>query len=34
VGDDYQTIYAFTGDSPEHLLQFTRRFPGATVVRL
>ena len=34
VGDDYQTIYAFTGASPEHLLQFTRRFPGATVVRL
>ena len=34
MGDDYQTIYAFTGASPEHLLQFTRRFPGATVVRL
>ena len=34
VGDDYQTIYAFTGASPEHLLQFTTRFPGATVVRL
>ena len=34
VGDDYQTIYAFTGASPEHLLEFTRRFPQATVVRL
>ena len=34
VGDDYQTIYAFTGASPEHLLDFTRRFPHATVVRL
>jgi DNA helicase-2/ATP-dependent DNA helicase PcrA len=34
VGDDYQTIYAFTGASPEHLLGFTERFPNATVVRL
>jgi DNA helicase II / ATP-dependent DNA helicase PcrA len=34
VGDDYQTIYAFTGASPEHLLTFTERFPDATVVRL
>jgi ATP-dependent DNA helicase UvrD/PcrA len=34
VGDDYQTIYAFTGASPEHLLEFKRRFPHATVVRL
>ncbi|MBI3647598.1 MAG: ATP-dependent DNA helicase UvrD2 [Actinobacteria bacterium] len=34
VGDDYQTIYAFTGASPEHLLGFTERFPDATVVRL
>jgi DNA helicase-2/ATP-dependent DNA helicase PcrA len=34
VGDDYQTIYAFTGASPQHLLGFTRRFPHATVVRL
>jgi DNA helicase II / ATP-dependent DNA helicase PcrA len=34
VGDDYQTIYAFTGASPEHLLGFTRRFPEATVIRL
>jgi DNA helicase-2/ATP-dependent DNA helicase PcrA len=34
VGDDYQTIYAFTGASPEHLRTFTERFPNATVVRL
>jgi DNA helicase-2/ATP-dependent DNA helicase PcrA len=34
VGDDYQTIYSFTGASPEHLLRFTDRFPGARVVRL
>ena len=34
VGDDYQTIYAFTGASPEHLLGITRRYPHATVVRL
>jgi DNA helicase-2/ATP-dependent DNA helicase PcrA len=34
VGDDYQTIYTFTGASPEHLLTFPERYPGATVVRL
>src|SRR5205814_3315777 len=34
VGDDYQTIYAFTGASPDHLLGFTRRLPPPTVVRL
>jgi DNA helicase-2/ATP-dependent DNA helicase PcrA len=34
VGDDYQSIYAFTGAGPEHLLGMPRRFPGATVVRL
>ena len=34
VGDDYQTIYGFTGASPEHLLSFARRFPHATVIRL
>ncbi|HEY6566974.1 MAG TPA: ATP-dependent DNA helicase UvrD2, partial [Actinomycetota bacterium] len=34
VGDDYQTIYSFTGASPEHLLGFPDRFPDATVVRL
>jgi DNA helicase-2/ATP-dependent DNA helicase PcrA len=34
VGDDYQSIYAFTGASPEYLLSMPERFPGATVVRL
>jgi DNA helicase-2/ATP-dependent DNA helicase PcrA len=34
VGDDYQTIYAFTGASPSHLLDFPQRFPGATIVKL
>ena len=34
VGDDYQTIFAFTGASPEHLLAFPDRFPLARVVRL
>src|SRR5438105_9738740 len=34
VGDDYQSIYAFTGAGPEHLLDMPRRFPRATVVRL
>jgi DNA helicase-2/ATP-dependent DNA helicase PcrA len=34
VGDPSQTIYSFTGASPEHLLGFPRRHPGATVVRL
>jgi DNA helicase-2/ATP-dependent DNA helicase PcrA len=34
VGDDYQSIYAFTGASAEHLLATPRRFPHATVVRL
>jgi len=34
VGDDYQSIYAFTGAGPEHLLAVPRRFPHATVVRL
>jgi len=34
VGDDYQTIYTFTGASPSHLLAFPDRFPNATVVRL
>ena len=27
VGDDYQTIYSFTGASPEHLLGFPRPLP-------
>jgi DNA helicase-2/ATP-dependent DNA helicase PcrA len=34
VGDAQQTIYSFTGASPSYLLDFPRRFPGATVVRL
>ena len=34
VGDDYQSIYAFTGASPEYLLTMPQRFPSATVVRL
>ena len=34
VGDDYQTIYAFTGASPRWLLEFPTRHPDATVVRL
>ena len=34
VGDDYQSIYAFTGASPEHLLSMRKRFPHAAVVRL
>ena len=34
VGDDYQSIYGFTGASPEWLLGMERRFPSATVVRL
>jgi len=34
VGDDYQSIYGFTGASPEWLLGLARRYPHATVVRL
>ena len=34
VGDDYQSIYAFTGAGPEHLLDVPRRYPHALVVRL
>jgi DNA helicase-2/ATP-dependent DNA helicase PcrA len=34
VGDDYQTIFAFTGASAAHLLSFPERYPGAHVVRL
>jgi DNA helicase-2/ATP-dependent DNA helicase PcrA len=34
VGDDYQSIYAFTGASPAWLLGFAERFPAAHVVRL
>ncbi|HET8602051.1 MAG TPA: ATP-dependent DNA helicase UvrD2 [Segeticoccus sp.] len=34
VGDAAQTIYSFTGASPQHLLDFPRRYPEAQVVRL
>jgi DNA helicase II / ATP-dependent DNA helicase PcrA len=34
VGDPSQTIYSFTGASPEHLLGFARRYPGATTITL
>jgi DNA helicase-2/ATP-dependent DNA helicase PcrA len=34
VGDDYQSIYAFTGATPDYLLSLPERFPHATVVRL
>jgi DNA helicase-2/ATP-dependent DNA helicase PcrA len=34
VGDDYQSIYSFTGASPDHLLGMPGRFPHALVVRL
>ncbi|MFD3591738.1 ATP-dependent DNA helicase UvrD2 [Nocardia sp. NPDC058640] len=34
VGDANQTIYSFTGATPKYLLDFSRRFPDATVVRL
>jgi ATP-dependent DNA helicase UvrD/PcrA len=34
VGDANQTIYSFTGATPRFLLDFSRRFPDATVVRL
>jgi len=34
VGDASQTIYSFTGASSAYLLDFARRYRGATVVRL
>ncbi|SFM93699.1 DNA helicase-2 / ATP-dependent DNA helicase PcrA [Pseudonocardia ammonioxydans] len=34
VGDANQTIYTFAGASPRYLLEFPRRFPEATLVRL
>ena len=34
VGDDYQSIYAFTGASPQYLLGLPWRFPQASVIRL
>ncbi|MFF4369956.1 ATP-dependent DNA helicase UvrD2 [Streptomyces sp. NPDC001594] len=34
VGDASQTIYSFTGATPDHLLDFRGRYPHATVVKL
>ena len=34
VGDDYQTIYTFTGASPDYLLDFPKRYPGAQLISL
>jgi DNA helicase-2/ATP-dependent DNA helicase PcrA len=34
VGDPSQTIYSFTGATPDHLLDFRTRHPGATIVKL
>ena len=34
VGDPSQTIYSFTGASPEHLLSFARTHPGTAQIRL
>ncbi|MFF7201531.1 ATP-dependent DNA helicase UvrD2 [Streptomyces sp. NPDC008141] len=34
VGDASQTIYSFTGATPDHLLNFRTRHPGATMVKL
>src|SRR5699024_11866855 len=34
VGDANQTIYSFTGASPDFLLDFSRTYDNATVVKL
>ena len=34
VGDDYQSIYAFTGASAQHLLAMPKRYANAAVIRL
>lgn len=34
VGDASQTIYSFTGATPDHLLDFRTKYPDATVVKL
>jgi DNA helicase-2/ATP-dependent DNA helicase PcrA len=34
VGDAQQTIYSFTGATPDYLVRFRQRYPGATEVRL
>ncbi|WP_329198084.1 MULTISPECIES: ATP-dependent DNA helicase UvrD2 [unclassified Streptomyces] len=34
VGDASQTIYSFTGATPDHLLNFRAKYPQATLVKL
>jgi len=34
VGDPAQTIYSFAGATPAFLLNFTKKYPGAEVIRL
>ena len=34
VGDDYQSIYSFTGATPDYLLEMPGRFPSTQVFRL
>ncbi|WTU32734.1 ATP-dependent DNA helicase UvrD2 [Streptomyces sp. NBC_00069] len=34
VGDASQTIYSFTGATPDHLLNFRTRYPQSTLVKL
>ena len=34
VGDDYQSIFGFTGATPRYLVEFPRRYPRCTVVQL
>ena len=34
VGDDYQSIFGFTGATPRYLLAFPERFAGCRVIRL
>ena len=34
VGDDYQSIYGFTGATPDYLLEMPQRFTGTKVIRL
>jgi len=34
VGDDYQSIYGFTGATPDYLLEMPQRFAGTKVIRL
>lgn len=34
VGDANQTIYSFTGATPDYLLNFSRKYPHAAVVKL